>query len=291
VACGPTKIASTPTVAATPAASGYPRTVTDARGKQLTLAAPPKRIVSLAPSNTEIVYALGDGDRMVGDTTACDYPPAAKSVQHIGGFQTDIEAVEVLNPDLVIALKAVNGKAIESLESAHVPVLVVDATTIDTTYATIDMIGQATGKNKEASKLIASMRSDLDRIGKAAAALPGRPAVLIAYGAGPIYTTGPGSYIDEVIKIAGGRNIVAKEGQSTISAEEVIQDRPDVIICDPMIEPDLRRIPGWSSAVPAIRNNRFFHTAADTTLVRPGPRLPRAVEELTRYLHPNALKP
>jgi len=198
-----------------------------------------------------------------------------------------VEAVEVLNPDLVIAQKSINATAIESLSRAHVPVLVVDPTTIDATCSTISLIGSALGRDQEAAKLVNSMRIEFTRIATVAATTAEKPSVLIAYGAGPIYTTGPGSFIDEAVKIAGGRNIVAGAGQSTISAEAVIQARPDVIICDPVLIQDLRRIPGFASAVPAISHNRFFHTTDDTTLVRPGPRLPHAVAELARYLHPN----
>src|SRR5579871_1831621 len=127
--------------------------LTDSRGKRLVLKFSPKRIVSLAPSNTEILFALGAGDRIAADTTACDYPPEAKNKPHIGGYPIDVEKVEAKSPDLVVALASLT-QPVAALEKAGVPVLTVDAKTVDQTYQVILLLGQATGTQPRAEAIV-----------------------------------------------------------------------------------------------------------------------------------------
>ncbi len=268
-------------------ASAFPVTLTDSRGKTLTLASAPQRIVSISPSNTEILFALGAGDRVVGDTTACDYPVEAKAKPHVSGQggHIDLEKLQAQNPDLVVAVGAINGKDIETLEAAKVRVLTVDPRTVADTYAAITLLGKATGQNAQADKIVADMRARLDAVQKTTAGAKSHPQVLIAYGDNPVYTTGPGSFIDDVIGIAGGENIMHDAG-SVISPEKVVERGPDVIVCSADLVERLRQIPGWAEGVPAVRDARFFQPSQPGILERPGPRLPEAAEELARYLHP-----
>ncbi len=278
----------------TPATTGdgsFPVTVTDARGKQIVLKAAPKHIVTLTPSLTEIVYALHLGDRLVADTISCDYPSEARQKPHVDPLHPDREKIEVYAPDLVLAQAKLNSPTlIDALEHDHIPVFVVSANTLEDTYRAIRAVGEATGTPKRAESLSQQMRAQIDLIKLTVARAKDRPKVLIMYGDGPIYTTGPDSYITDVINAAGGQNIVTVPPQNgAISSSVVVERQPDVIICDPMLVDKAKNLPGWS-VVPAIKNDRFFHTSNKTTLVRPGPRLPIAVEELARYLHPTLLK-
>ncbi|HZP81091.1 MAG TPA: ABC transporter substrate-binding protein [Chthonomonadaceae bacterium] len=273
-----------------PPPTPFPRTVTDSRGKTLTLVKPPQRIVSLAPSNTELLFALGLGDKIVADTTACDYPPEAKKKPHIGGFTPNIEAVQVQNPDLVVAVGSINAKAIETLEKAKVPVLSIEPKTMEDVYSSIRLLGMATGQDAKAAQIVQETQARIEAVRRAAATTNTRPKVLILYELKPtIYTTGPGSFIDDLITVAGGKNIVTTPmpAGSTISSEQVIALQPDVIIAaSPNAIAQAKQMPGWATGVPAVKNNRFF-TPSDASLIdRPGPRLAQGAEELAKYLHP-----
>lgn len=267
-------------------ASGFPRTLKDSRGKVLTLAKPPMRIVSLTPSNTEILFALGAGQRVVGDTTACDYPAEARNRTHVGGFQIDIEKVRALNPDLIVGVDLLQQRTLLRLDQAGLPVAAVDMRTIPQVYDAIRLLGRATGQEKQATRLVAGMMTRIETTRRFCRNVRSRPGTLLMHSADPIFTTGPGSYIDEVVTLAGGRNIVDRPlPTDIISAEQVLARQPEVILCSPGLEPKIRQIPGWAQGVPAVRNNRLYNIQKGG-IGRPGPRLAYAVEQLARYLHP-----
>ncbi|MCS6775853.1 MAG: ABC transporter substrate-binding protein [Chloroherpetonaceae bacterium] len=270
---------------------GFPITVTDARGRTLTLSAPPQRIVSLAPSNTELLFDLGLGERIVGVTTACDYPPEAKQKPQIGGaYNLSVERVLGPGPDLVVAFGSINQKPIAQLERASVPVLTLDARTVSEVYEAIRLLGRATGTAARAEAIVQRMQQRMAAIETTVRDARPKPGVLIVYSVNPIYTTGPGSFIDELVRIAGGVNVVTESlPQNIVTPERGVSLAPDVILCDPELVSRLKQIPGWS-VLPAIRNNRFFHVSPRATLVRPTPRLVDGVEELARYLHPERFR-
>ncbi len=278
----------------TSGAAGFPRTVTDARGTTLTLKAAPTRIVSLIPSTTEIVYALGLGDRLAADTTVCDYPPQALAKPHINVFKGDREQIEIHNPDLVLAVDGVDPPAlIAALERDGLPVFVVKATNLQQTYDSIALIGKATGEEAAAEHVVADMRTQIESVLKTVASATDKPTILVMFGDNPVYTvgsTGGSSYINDIINIAGGANIVTDAPvNNEISPEKVVERQPDVIICGKRLVPRVKLLPGWN-VVPAVANNRFFQTSDKTDLLRPGPRLPLAALELARFLHPDLFK-
>ena len=282
----------TPSVSSAPATGGFPRTLTDARGKTLTLKAAPTHLVSLMPSLTEIVYALDLGDRLVADTTACDYPPQAIQKTRVDVLKGDREKIEISSPDLVLAIDKLDpATLIAALEKDGVPVLVVKAENLQETYEAIKLIGQATGKEQTAAQIARDMQARIEAVQKTVGAAPAKPTVLVMHSDNPIYTTDPNSYISDVIRAAGGENIVTEAlPNGVISPEKVVERQPDVILCGKELEARVKMLPGWN-VVPAVSQNRFFHTSDKTTLVRPGPRLAIAVEELARFLHPDLLKP
>ncbi len=245
----------------------------------------PQRIVSLTPSNTEILFALGVGERVVGVTTACDYPSEAAQKPKIGGFQISIEKVLGQKPDLVVAMDMLNGSAIKELQRLKVPLLVVSAKSVKETLDAIKKIGEAVGAEAEAEKLLKDIEARLEKVKQTNALAQSRPSVLMLYGVNPIYTTGPNSYIDEVITLAGGQNAVAKPlPGDKLSPEQVITLRPDVLIAGKEVLAQVKQMPGWSSGIPAVQKEHFFKPSNDAVLVRPSPRLPLAVEELATYL-------
>jgi iron complex transport system substrate-binding protein len=274
----------------------FPATLTDDRGVSVEIPHMPARIVSLAPSDTEILFAVGAGRRVVGDTTACDYPPEAQKLAHIGGWQVSVEAVEALRPDLVTAVGGFGkstDSAVAALERSHIPVVVVNPRTVQDTYRAIELIGRAAGDRTEAKRLVADIQSRMDRVRRAVQFDRSRPSVFICYGVRPtIYTTGPGTFIDDLITAAGGRNIVttpAPQG-NFISAEAVAKAQPEVMVAGSEVQGEIRQITGWKD-VPAVRNQRFFMPSSPDLLVRPGPRMAQGAEELARYLHPDAVLP
>jgi iron complex transport system substrate-binding protein len=278
--------------AATVPSGAFPLTITDARGKTITLKAAPTHLVSLMPSLTEIVYALELGDILVADTTACDYPPQAKQKTRVDVLKGDREKIEVSSPDLVLAIDKLDpATLIDALEKDGIPVLVVKAENLQQTYDAIKLIGRATGKESTAAQLAQDMQTRIETVQKTVGAAPNKPTVLVMYSDNPVYTTDPNSYISDVIRAAGGANIVTEPlPNGVISPEKVVERQPDVIICSRSLDDRVKQLPGWN-VVPAVAGNRFFHESDKTTLVRPGPRLAVAVEELARFLHPDLFKP
>ncbi|CCW35779.1 ABC-type Fe3+-hydroxamate transport system, periplasmic component [Chthonomonas calidirosea] len=268
--------------------SGTITSLVDTVGHHLILKRYPQRIVSCAPSITEILYKLGLQNRLVLDTTACDYPPEAKQKPHFNALSNDIEPILAQNPDLVIDIKDLNHNLLAPLQKAGVPQLTIDVSSVKAVLSSILLLGEATGTSQQAQALVQSLQAKLNAVRTAVAKAPHRPRVLILYGTNPLYTTGPNSFINDLITIAGGVNVVAKPPPgNVISPEEAVALQPEVILCAPELVPAIRQMPGWAQAVPAVRNNRFF-TAIDT-LERPGPRMADAVVALARYLHPHEM--
>lgn len=266
----------------------YPRIIVDGRGKSVTVKAMPYHIVSLAPSVTEILYALKLGDRLAADTPSCDYPPEATKKPHVDPLNGDREKIEVYNPDLILAVDKIDSpKLIAALENDGFPVVVMKAETLQEMYDGLKLIGQATGQDHAGAQMAQDMQARIADVAKTVSAAPDKPGVLLMYSDNPIYTTGANSYITDVIRSAGGTNIVTEPLPSEIIApEKVVERQPNVIICSPMLIPKVKQLPGWN-VVPAVAQNRFFQTGGESALVRPGPRLAQAVEDLARYLHPN----
>ena len=267
--------------------SGWPRTITDDTGATLTLTAPPKRIVSLAPSNTEILFAIGAGDRIVADTESCDFPPEAKKLPHIGGMSAgDLERIQVALPDLVVAVGSINQKLIGALHAAHVPTLAVQPRTTEDVLSTIRLLGRATGQDDQAIQIATAVKTRIERVRAITSRVASRPKTLIVYSSKPIYTSPPDSFIHDLIGVAGGTDVVQRAlPQNIISPAVVIERAPEVIICSSSLSGQLRALPGWEN-LPAVRSNRFFSTQGTAELTRPGPRLAEAVEQLAQYLHP-----
>ncbi len=266
---------------------GWPRTLKDDTGATLILSSPPKRIVSLAPSNTEILFAIGAGDRVVADTESCDYPREAKLRPHVGGISAgDMERIQVALPDLVVCVGSINQRLITALRAAHIPTLAVQPRTTDDVFATMRLLGQATGQEDAAERLATDTKARIDRVRAVTARAANRPKTLIVYSSNPIYTSPPDSFIHDLIGVAGGEDIVKTPlSQNIVSPAVVIERAPEAIVCSPALSERLKALPGWS-VVPAVKNNRFFATTGTAELTRPGPRLAEAVEQLARYLHP-----
>jgi len=281
-----------PAPAPAAADDSYPLTLTDARGKEIILESAPQRIISLAPSVTEVLFALGLDDRIVAVTDNCDYPAAARTKESIGDYNVNLEKVVSLEPDLVVGIASMNGAHLQGLDELGVTTLAVDAFNLDETRELIVLLGQATGASSKAGEIIAAMDETIARVNRALDGMADseRKSVFIEIGYEPLYTVGPGSLQDEIIRLAGGVNAAqANEPWVQYSLEQLIQDDPDalVILSSPN-PPALKEIaarPGWNTLT-AVKEQKVATGFDVNTFVRPTPRVAEAVEQLARFLYP-----
>jgi len=252
---------------------------------------PPARIVSLAPSVTEIVYALDAGDRLVGVCGYCDHPAAVARLPRVGAYLTpSVEATLALRPDLVIAVPSPgNREAVRAIERAGGRVLVVQDRTLADLRAAIRDIAAALGAPDTGERLVAEVEAGLDRVHARIAPLPMR-RVLVVVGHRPLVAVGRGTLQDELLTMAGGVNVAADAGQvwPTLTLELVVARAPEVIVDASMgSEAGARELFAGLTTVPAVQNGRVV-MLADETFLRAGPRVPEAAAALARAIHPEA---
>ncbi len=258
----------------------------DDRGVRVTLPAAPRRIVSLMPANTEILFALGLGGRVVGVTDYCDYPPEVRKLPKVGGMNTSIEKVLALRPDLVVASASGNRKAIEALAAVRggrVPVFAIDPKTLPTLHAAIRAIGRVTGRADRAEALDQKLQARAAAVAARVKRQPTRPRVLFVLQAEPLWVVGSGNFMDELIAAAGGVNVArgAGQGYRPWTLERVVAANPDVILTTMEGLDRFRGRPGWS-AVKAVRSGAVHRLGYEA--VRPSPRLVDAIERVERLL-------
>lgn len=295
-ACG--AAAPTPTPTQQPIASAtvatFPATVTDFQNRSVTVPKRPERIVSIGPSITEFLFALGAGARVVGADDFSDEPAAAKQLEKVGGIKVNFEKVVSLKPDLVLSVKFSDG-TIEKLAGAGLLVLVVDPQSVGDVARTAILLGRAVGSDGEAMARDIQKRVDDVRSKMSAAAT--RPRVYHEIDASDpikIFTVGPGSYIHDLIEIAGGQNIAARATSAypQLSAEEILRSDPEIIVLDASdysAKPDqVAGRTGWSQ-VSAVKNKRIVTIAANL-INRPGPRVGEAAEAYARLVHPELFR-
>lgn len=268
--------------------------IKDSEGTEVTIGKKPERIISLAPSNTEILYALGLGDKIVGVTNYDDYPEEVKSKEKIGDLSVNIEKVVSLQPDLILA-NSLNGDAVEKLRNLGMTVLVTNASSIQDVYTVIEMIGKATGASEQAANLIASMKKDVEEIKQLVKDIPQdkKPKVYVEIN-NKLFTTGKGTFMHEIIELAGGVNIAADlEGWKQLSEEEIILRNPDIILntygyMNYNVAQSIKDRAKWQN-INAIKNNKVFDVDSNK-MSRPGPRVTEGLKEVAKILHPELFK-
>ncbi|MGC8659604.1 MAG: ABC transporter substrate-binding protein, partial [Desulfomonilaceae bacterium] len=270
--------------------SGQKICVQDSIGAMVCLEAPASRVVSLAPSLTELMFALGAGNKLVGRTTKCDFPPCVKRIMDVGAYTNpDFERLITAQPDLVLAPKAgINREFIERLRCFKIPVYVDDSSNTEDIEHLIHDVGTMVGVDKEADRVIADIKIHLGKIRKTIAGIK-RPSVLLVIGLRPLVVAGPKSFLGSLVKEAGGSNIVegTKVEYPKFDIEEVIRRDPEVIF---MLDKECRAdncIKEWDNhpTLKAVKNKRVYVLDADI-VSRPGPRFIEALETLVKLLHP-----
>lgn len=274
------------------AAAAFPTSVTDFQNRSVTISKRPERIVSIGPSITEFLFALGAGDRVVGDDDYSDEPAAAKTKEHVGGVKVNLEKVASLKPDLILTVKFSDG-TLEALTQTSAVVLVVDPQGVADVARSATLIGKAIGAPGEA--LAADIQKRLDAVKAKTDAAPKLKVFHEVDASDPakIYSVGPGSFIDDLITLAGGTNVfaTATTAYPTVSGEEIIRSDPDVIILGDAlygVTPDsVATRPGWA-ALSAVKNKRVY--PGQSLFSRPGPRLGEAALAYAKLVHPELFR-
>ncbi len=245
----------------------------------------PSRIVSLSPGTTEMLFALGLGKSVVGDTVYCDYPPAARTIAKIGDVNTSYEKVLALRPDLIVADSAANARAAARLTALHLPVLTVSPASLAGVETSLRQIGARTGTAKQASAVVGQMERKARQAAQIAAAdHRQRPCVLIVVQINPLWTAGGGTFMDDLVARAGGINLgQAVRGYGPFSKEQVLVRPPDLIIGDASVSGAFRADP-LLGHLAAVRSGRVYALPSDLTS-RPGPRLADGLLLVARALH------
>ena len=272
------------------------RAFVDDAGRRVYLAKAPSRIISLAPSVTEMLFAIGAGAQVVGVTQFCDFPAEAKQKTKVGYTNPNLESLVALDPDLIVAPQEfLKPDLIGKLEQLKIPVFILADRTVEDVFAHIQTLGRMLDRSTEATALGMDLRQHIARIkARTQSAVPVR--VLYVLNSEPLITVGPGSFIDQLIGLAGGVNVAAKSvtAYPRLSMEVVLQENPDILIfptgeAEGISESEQQAWRKWSTLA-AVKQNNLRQIPADL-LNRPGPRIGKALELLADLLHPatNAL--
>ena len=286
-------------LAASACQTGQPQgSVTDDLGRSVAIKNIPRRIISLSPSNTEIVYALGLEERLIGVTSYCNYPPSVKSKPVVSEYSVvDVEKIVSLQPDLILADSIHKATVIPALERLNIPVLAINPADLEETFRGIEMIGRVTGKGQVAEDLVSSLKKRVDSVTGKTAGLtaPERPRTFFLTWHDPLWTAGSGTLVNDLILLAGGANIAsALDGHRQMELESVVQSNPQVIlVLSSMGEQNtsleyIKNEPRFQ-ATEALKKGRVYPVDADI-FGRATPRSVDGLEELARLIHPELFK-
>ena len=281
----------TPGAGAPTSAAAFPVTIKDDAGRSVTIAKRPTSIVSLAPANTEIVYALGLLGELRGVTTYDDYPAAATKLPKMGDFTTpNLEAISAAKPDVILVTGGVQADILGKLEGTGAKIVVIDPQDLRGTYSAIAMAGKVLGASAKADAVVASMKADAAVIAKEVAGAP-KVTCFVEIGWNPLFTVGRGTLIDDLVAGAGGTNVVTQKGYVGYSAEQLVTDDPAVYLGTKSSLGDVTALsarPGFSGLT-SVKAGRVF-VLDDNQVSRPGPRIVEGMRQIARALHPDLVK-
>jgi len=271
-----------------------PGPYTDDMGRQVEINEIPERIISHVPGITEILFALGLGEKVVGVSDYCDYPEEARLKEKVGGFwNPSVEKIVELRPDLVLT-NGSNKQLMPQLDSLGITYMVIDPKDIDGIFRNIELLGRVAGVEGRARKLITDMKKDISRVVNQVRGAPGARVIYVidATDLNNPWTAGPGSFVDSFIAMAGGENIAAKALAPWVqfSIEEVVSSDPEIIIISAkhgtiFTSPEeLKGHPAWRETT-AVKQDRIYIIDGDL-VDRAGPRFVQGLEEIARFIHP-----
>lgn len=285
----------------TPIAKASPRVVTDGLNRQVKLSRVPERIVSLAPKNTEELFAIGAGDRVVGVTSYCNFPTEARQRDQIGGFSSksiSLEKIVSLKPDLVVSAGEIHGPIVAELDRLEIPVMALNAESLDDLFRELKLLGTVVGCEEQATQLADRLQNRVRAVRDVSETIPQekRASVFYMTWEEPLTAAGPSSYLGQMIQICGGANIFddVTTRYPQISEEVLIDRNPEVILAASMgsmqrsVE-GLRAKANWAE-LKAVRSGRIY--LLDSDLVsRCGPRIVDALEDMAHALYPDKFPP
>jgi iron complex transport system substrate-binding protein len=268
----------------------------DEVGREVIVPFPPKKIVSLAPNITEILFSLGLDQEIVGVSIHCNFPERVQSRVRVGSYiSLDFEKIVSLKPDLIIATGAGNTRdMVERLDRLGFPTYVIFPKNIEDVIRSVGHLSQLVGREKEGVDIIQEMKRRRERVVELTQGLP-RPRVFLQIGEAPIVTVGKNSFADDLIRLAGGKNVAGneKERYPRFGMEEILKRSPEVILISSMNPGGnyQRVVQEWSrwKTIPAVKNGRI-HLIDSDLIDRPSPRIIEGLEEMARILHPERFK-
>ncbi len=274
-------------------ANEFPLTITDDLDRKVTILKQPERIISMAPVNTEILFALGLGEKVVGISNVCDYPPQAQEKERIGDYDNpNLEKIIELEPHLILASHGNPTELINQLEELNYAVVYLDPKDIDHIISSITTVGKITGNDKESTRLTEEMEERIEAVLSVTSSLVenNKPRVLYVVWYKPLWTAGSGTFIDELIQKAGGINIAGDiAGWPQMNLETVIEKNPQIVVVGySEDQPELIQAVRDESTLDqtdAFKNNQI-HTIDTDIVSRTGPRIVDALEEMARVIHP-----
>jgi iron complex transport system substrate-binding protein len=268
-----------------------PVLLTDELGRRVTVPANVQRVVSLAPNLTEIVFALGKGDQLAGDTDFCDYPPAARGKPHVGGpVNPNFEQIAALKPDLIFATAINRRETVAALDRLGLPVYLTDPHSVDQMVATVERIGSALDSEETSAPLVKNLRERLSDLDRRLTGTPPRRVLFVVW-TDPLISVGRDTFIADALRHAGARSVLDTAAEwPRVNLEEIIRLQPEYLVFasahgeDAQHDIDaLRTRPGWRELDALRRGNIVVISDA---INRPAPRMVDAVEQLARALHP-----
>jgi iron complex transport system substrate-binding protein len=273
-----------------------PVTITDDSGFESVIESQPQTIVSLAPTNTEIIFALGLGDKVVGVTEYCNYPKEALTKQTVGGYSTiNMEKIVAANPDIIFANPMNGEENIDYLRQLGYTVIVIQSDSVEGTYAAIQMIGKCTGTTAEAESIVSDMKIRIQAITDKLTDVTKKPTVMHAMSVDPYWVSGSNTFQNELITLAGGTNAFADvNGWGVVTLEKLLTTNPEIILVDSGSkmgttgENTLQKAfltNGRLSSITAVKNDDVYVMDSDT-FDRSGPRIVDSLEQLAQILHP-----
>lgn len=274
----------------------YPYTFKDVLGRTAVLKKAPKRIISIAPATTEILYALGLGSKIVAVSSYCDYPADTAKKEKVGAFNDpNIEKIISLQPDIVFGAAGVSVPALKQLDDLGIPSYVSDARTISGTMDTILDIARVTDTLAEGKELVASMKKRVEKITSKTSKLPAskKPKVFYEQWNNPLMTAGPRTFIDDMIVMAGGINIAgdSKVEWPAYSLEVLVQKNPDIILHASAYYPvsEIKSRKGWN-VIKAVKTGNIVHLPDENVVSRPSYRIVEGLEDIAKAIHPELFK-
>lgn len=278
--------------------TAYPLTLQDSSGKEFTFEAAPQKIVSLAPSETEVLFALGLDEQVAGVSDLDDYPEAVKDKPRMGTSKVNVEAVVAAQPDLIVVGSIIDPATVKSLTDLGFKVFQSDTKTISDVIEHIKTIGTITDHQAEAAEVTGKMEQELSHVTEAVKSLTADQKKKVYIEFSPGWTVGKGEFMDEMITLSGGINVASDvEGWTEINEENIIQANPDVILYAKSVVDEnnktladiIKGRGGWEQ-ITAIKEDRVIGLD-DNLLSRPGPRVTQGLIEVAKAVYPDLIKP